>query len=48
MADTKLKVMKRDSVGTNSNKKLRRQNLIPAVVYGKGEDNLNIQVEEKN
>ena len=47
MADTKLKVMKRDSVGTNSNKKLRRQNLIPAVVYGKGEENLNIQVEEK-
>jgi large subunit ribosomal protein L25 len=41
-----LKVQKREIVG-NEARKLRREGVLPAVVYGKGFDPINIQLEGK-
>lgn len=46
MSNDVLKVSKREIIGTNGVKKLRRQHWIPGVLYGHHIDNVNIQVEE--
>lgn len=47
MAELNLEVHPRETRGKNSNRRLRDQGLIPAVVYGAGRDPLPIQVERR-
>ena len=42
MSTVQFNVTKRDSLGKEASKKFRRDGLIPAVVYGKNKENLNI------
>ncbi len=42
-----LKAEQRRRSGTADVRRLRREGLIPAVVYGKGVDNLNLKIEER-
>ena len=42
MNTVELEVLKRESLGKEANKKYRDQGLVPAVVYGKNKENLNI------
>lgn len=42
-----LDAQKRDGIGKNKVNKLRNQDLIPAVIYAKGEDSINAQVSSK-
>ena len=44
--DLELTLDAREAQG-KANKRLRRQGLVPGVVYGKGEDSTNVQVESK-
>ena len=44
MSTVQFNVTKRDSLGKEASKKFRRDGLIPAVVYGKNKENLNINV----
>ena len=44
MSTVQFNVTKRDSLGKEASKKFRRDGLIPAVVYGKKKENLNINV----
>lgn len=39
MNELKLKASVREEIGSNANKKIRREDLIPAVLYQRGEDN---------
>lgn len=47
MAEITLEVEKRDGVGKNANRRLRRAGYIPAVVYGGGRETVSIQVKRK-
>ena len=47
MNTVELEVLKRESLGKEANKKYRDQGLVPAVVYGKNKENLNILVDPK-
>ncbi len=47
MAQTELNVILREGVGKGSARSLRRQGLIPAVVYGKGMDSCSLSVSPK-
>ncbi len=42
MASYQLKAEPRDIVGTNEVKKMRREDLVPAVVYGQGKPSINV------
>lgn len=42
-----LEASKRESKGTGATRALRRQNLVPAQVYGNGKENLSIALSEK-
>jgi len=42
MTAPKLQVERREETGKNAARRLRRENMIPAVIYGKGEDNINV------
>lgn len=48
MEQVKIKVQKRDGTGKQIAKSLRRQGMVPAVVYKKGEDAVSISVPEKD
>ena len=43
MADLVLNANKREATGKNKVNKLRQEEVIPGVIYAKGEDNLNVQ-----
>jgi len=45
MTALKLEVERRTELGKNAVNKLRREDKIPAVIYGKGEENINIKVD---
>ncbi|HEY8363895.1 MAG TPA: 50S ribosomal protein L25 [Tissierellaceae bacterium] len=45
MTAPKLQVERREETGKNAARRLRRENMIPAVIYGKGEDNINVKVD---
>jgi large subunit ribosomal protein L25 len=47
MTDRTIEVQHRDQTGTNSNRRLRVQGKIPAVVYGGGKESLPIHVDRK-
>lgn len=47
MSNYKLTVQAREAVGGNRVNKLRTQQIIPAVVYHRGEETENVQVDEK-
>ena len=47
MAQSELQVTARENVGKGAARSLRRQGLVPAVVYGKGFDPCNITVDPK-
>lgn len=40
-----LKASNRDALGTRASKRLRREGLIPAVMYGHGEENVNLSLD---
>ena len=42
-----LKAIKRESTSSGSNNKLRSEGLIPAILYGGKDDNLNISIQKK-
>ena len=42
-----LKAIKRENTSSGSNKKLRSEGLIPAIIYGGKEVNQNISIEKK-
>lgn len=44
----KLQAEKRLAHGSNANKKIRKEELVPAVLYQKGEENVNLQVVAKD
>lgn len=48
MADLVLNANKRDAVGKNKVNKLRAEEIIPGVIYAKGEENLNVQIISKD
>ncbi len=48
MADIKLNVELRDGIGKNKVNKLRADNVVPGVVYGKGEEPRTIAIVEKD
>lgn len=47
MAEYKLNAALREGVGKNKVKKLRAEELVPAVYYAKGKENMNIQISER-
>ena len=47
MAISSLAVQNRDAVGKNAVRKLRRQGLIPAALYGKDVEPVNLAIEER-
>ncbi len=47
MKDISLHAKTRDKIGTQAVKKLRRDGIIPAVIYGAGEKSIHLEVEEK-
>ena len=48
MADLVLNANNREATGKNKVNKLRAEELIPAVIYAKGEENLNVQVTSRD
>ena len=44
MSNETLDVQKRDAVGTTAVRKLRRDGLVPAILYGHGEENVNLSI----
>lgn len=48
MAGLVLNANKRDAVGKNKVNKLRAEEIIPGVIYAKGEENLNVQIISKD
>ena len=48
MITVELEVFNRESLGKQANKKYRKDGFIPAVIYGKNKDNLNILVDPIN
>lgn len=47
MSEITIDVQKRETVGKESNRKLRNAGLVPAVVYGAGKDPVRVQVQKK-
>lgn len=47
MSSYKITVQNREGIGSNEVNKLRAQNLIPAVIYKKGEETKSLQVDER-
>lgn len=47
MAEIVLQAQKREATGKNKVNKLRNEELVPAVIYAKGEENINIQVTSR-
>ncbi len=47
MADIKLNAQIREGLGKNKVDKLRVDQIVPGVMYGKGEENVNVQIIEK-
>lgn len=47
MTDIKLNAQIREAKGSNQAKKLRQENIVPAQLYQKDEENINLQVVEK-
>lgn len=47
MASYKMNVQKREEIGSNKVNKLRAENLIPGVIYKRGEDTMSLQVGER-
>ncbi|MGI9117528.1 MAG: 50S ribosomal protein L25, partial [Gaiellales bacterium] len=45
MSDTTIEITKREAASTRANKRLRKQDVIPGVLYGQGREPLPIQVE---
>jgi large subunit ribosomal protein L25 len=45
MADTTIQISKREAASTRANQRLRKQDVIPGVLYGQGREPLAIQVE---
>ena len=48
MADLVLNANKREATGKNKVNKIRQEELIPGVIYAKGEDNLNVQFTSRD
>jgi large subunit ribosomal protein L25 len=48
MSEIAIDVQKRETVGKESNRKLRNAGLVPAVVYGAGKEPVAIQLQKKN
>lgn len=46
MSAIKMQVQKREEIGKNSIKQLRKDNLIPAVIYSKGKETTHVSVNE--
>ena len=47
MAETTIEVQRREGVGKSESRRLRRSEVIPAVLYGAGKDPMSIQVSKK-
>lgn len=47
MAEIVLQAQKREATGKNKVNKLRNEELVPAVIYAKGEENINVQVSSR-
>lgn len=47
MANIVLQAQKREATGKNKVNKLRNEELVPAVIYAKGEENINVQVTSR-
>ena len=47
MIVVKMDAEKREELGKQANKKIRDSGLVPAVIYGKGKDNVNISIDGK-
>ena len=47
MADTTVEVHARESVGKNESRRLRKQGLIPAVLYGEKKDPVALAIESR-
>jgi large subunit ribosomal protein L25 len=47
MAETTIEVVRRERVGKSDNRRLRKADLIPAVLYGAGRDPVSIQVPRR-
>ena len=47
MIVVKMDAEKREELGKQANKKIRDKGLVPAVIYGKGKDNVNISIDGK-
>lgn len=47
MAEIVLQAQKREATGKNKVNKLRNEELVPAVIYAKGEENINVQVTSR-
>jgi len=45
MSALKLQIERRAEVGKNTAKEVRKENKIPAVIYGKGEENIHVKVD---
>jgi ribosomal protein L25 (general stress protein Ctc) len=45
MSDTTIAITKREAASTRANKRLRKQDVIPGVLYGQGREPMPIQVE---
>ena len=45
MSDTTIAITKREAASTRANQRLRKQDVIPGVLYGQGREPLSIQVE---
>lgn len=48
MADLVLKANNREALGKNKVNKLRQEELVPGVIYSKGEENLNVQLTSRD
>ncbi len=44
MSTETIKVLNREAVGSNASKRLRAQGQVPAVLYGHGQDNVNLSI----
>lgn len=48
MNDIRLEAVRRNVTGSNANKKLRREELVPGVLYQRDEDNVNLSIVAKD
>ena len=47
MIIVEMNAIKRDELGKQANNKIRKSGLVPAVVYGRNKENLNISIDGK-